>query len=106
MSQSTGSRSKSSIYVEPRPKPAIRYMEFVRDTGETFFGNPRAVIDSSQTPYQGILHSLNQSATGGNPVQKSTGKLVAGSEEQNRDTIPTPRFARKLSTLNSFFPAE
>ena len=39
------------------------------------FGNPQA-------PYQGILHSLNQSATGGNPVQKSTGKPVARSEEQ------------------------
>ena len=30
-------------------------MEFVWDTGTTFFGNPRAVIDSAQTPYQGIL---------------------------------------------------
>ena len=29
-------------------------------------GNPRAVIDSSQTPHQGILHSWNQSAAGGN----------------------------------------
>ena len=64
------------------------------------FGNP-------QTPYHGILHSLNQNDTGGHPVQKSTGKLVAESEEQNRDTIPVkPRFARKLSTMNSFFPPE
>ena len=28
-SQSTGSRSKSSSHVEPRPKPATRYMEYV-----------------------------------------------------------------------------
>ena len=39
------------------------------------FGNPRAVIDSAQTPYQGILQSTNQSATGVNGMQKSTGRL-------------------------------
>ena len=31
------------------------------------FGYPRAVIDSSQIPYQVLDHSTNQSATGGNP---------------------------------------
>ena len=35
-----------------------------------------------------MLHSWNQSATGGNPVRDSTGKPVGGSEERNRDTIP------------------
>ena len=33
-SQSTGSRSKFSICVEPRPRPAIWHMEFVWDTGK------------------------------------------------------------------------
>ena len=47
-----------------------------------------------------------KNATGGNPVRDSTGRLVARCEERNRDTVPTPRFARKPSTLNSFFPAE
>ena len=70
------------------------------------FDSPRAVIDSPSTPYQGVLHSWNQSATGGNPVRDSTGKLVARSEERNRETIPTPRLARKPSTMSSFFPAE
>ena len=70
--------------------------------GETFIGSPRAVIDSSSTPYQGMLHFWNQSATGGNPVRYSTGKLVARSEKRNRETLPTPRSARKPS----FFPAE
>ena len=37
-------------------------------------GSPRAVIDSSTTPYQGMRHSLNQGATGGDPVRESTGK--------------------------------
>ena len=36
-SQSAVSRSKSSIYVELRPKPAIWYMEFVWDTGKCFW---------------------------------------------------------------------
>ena len=35
-----------------------------------------------------MLHSWNQSATGGNPVRGTTGKLVARSEERNRETIP------------------
>ena len=69
-------------------------------------GNRRAVIDSTQTPYQGILYSWNHSATGGNPVRDSTGSLVAKSEEQFRGTIPVPSFARRPSTMNSFFPAE
>ena len=59
-------------------------------TQANFFGTPRAVIDSSQIPYQGILHSLNQSATGGNSVQKSTGKLVVKGEAQIGSTIPMP----------------
>ena len=69
-------------------------------------GNPRAAIDSSQTPHQGILHSWNQSATGGNPVRDSTGRPIAKSEEQIRGTIPLPSFARRPSTMNSFSPAE
>ena len=47
------------------------------------FDSPRAVIDSSSTPYQGMRHSWNQSATGGNPVRQRTGKPVAGGEERN-----------------------
>ena len=70
------------------------------------FGSARAVTDSSQTPCQGILHSLNQSATVGNPVQKSTGRPVAKGEEQIGSTKPMPSFAIRPSTMNSFFPAE
>ena len=39
-------------------------------------------------------------------MRESTGKLVARIEERNQETIPTPRFARRPSTMNSFFPAE
>ena len=70
------------------------------------FANPRAAFDSSQTPYQGMLHSLNQIGAGESLVREITVKPVAGSEERNRLTIPTPRFARRPSTMSSFFPAE
>ena len=70
------------------------------------FGNPRLMFDSLQMPYQGILHSTNQSATGGIPVQRSTGGLVARGEEQIGSTIPMLMFAGRPSTMNSFLPAD
>ena len=51
-------------------------------TSGNVFDSPRAVINSSSTPYQGMLHSWNQSATSGNPVRDSTGKLVARSKNE------------------------
>ena len=39
-------------------------------TLQIVFDSPRAVIDSSSTLFQGMLHSLNQSATGENPVRE------------------------------------
>ena len=75
-------------------------------TSGNVFDSPRAVIDSSSTPHQGMLHSTNQSATGGISVQRSTGKPVAKGEEQIGGTVPMPIFARRPSTMNSFSPAE
>ena len=75
-------------------------------TSGNVFGYPHAVLKTSATPYQGMLHFWNQSATSGKPVRDSPGKLVAGSEDRNRETIPMPRSARKPSHMNSFFPAE
>ena len=65
------------------------------------FGNPRHMLDSSQMPYQGILHSTHQSATGGIPVQRITGRPVARGEERIGSTIPRPMFAGRPSTMNS-----
>ena len=48
-SQSTSSRSKSSIYVESRPKHAIRYMEIVWNTGKRVWqstSNVRLITDT------------------------------------------------------------
>ena len=62
--------------------------------------NPRAAIDSSHIPSQGFLHSTNQKATGGNTVQKSTGRRVANSEARIGS-----EFCKNSSTMNSFSPA-
>ena len=63
------------------------------------FGNPRPMFDSSQTPYQGILHITTPSATGAVPVQVSTGQLVARGEERSEGTTTMPMSARKPSTM-------
>ena len=51
----------SHVPSQPAVVPSPRSMLSHR---ETFFGHPRGVIDSSQTLYQGILHSTSQSAAG------------------------------------------
>ena len=41
-------------------------------------GHPCAMCDSSHIPYSGILHTANQSATGGITMRDSTGRPVDG----------------------------
>ena len=64
-------------------------------TSGNVFDSPLAPIDSVSTPFRGMLHSWNLNATDGDLVRPSTGRPVARSEEQNRNTAPTPRFARR-----------
>ena len=47
------------------------------ETQRNVFVHSRSLFDPSQTPYQGILHSTNPSATGAIPVQVCTGRPVA-----------------------------
>ena len=56
------------------------------ETQGNVLGNPRFMFDSSQTLYQGILHSTNLSATGAIPVQASTGEVKSelGAQHQCR----------------------
>ena len=103
----------SQAAVVPSPRAMSSRAQSLRPETWNFFGiqehvfaNPRAAFDSSQTPYQGMLYSLNRIGTGESFVRESTVKPVAGSEERNRETIPTARFARRPSTMNSFFPTE
>ena len=70
------------------------------------FVNPRPVFGSSQTFYQGILHSTTPSATGAVPVQGSTGRPVARGEERTGSTTTMPMSERRPSTMNSFLPVE
>ena len=101
-------------HVPSRPAivPSLGGMQSWHDSWNLFstsgsvFDSPRAVIDSSSTPFQGMLHSLTQSVTFEHPVRESAGKPVARGGERNQETIPTPRFARRPSTMSSFFPAE
>ena len=73
-------------------------------TSGNVFDNPCSPVNSVSTSHR-VKHPWNLDATFGNPVQSSTGRLVARSEEQNRDTFPTPRFSRS-SARNSLFPKE
>ena len=70
----------------PRQPAVDRSMPFdtwnLSETQGNVFGNPRSVFGSPQTPYQGILHSTNPSATGAIPVQGSARRPVARGEER------------------------
>ena len=61
------------------------------------------MFDSSQTPYQGILHSTTPSATCAIPVQVSTGRPVARGEERIGSTATLPMSERMPSTMISFY---
>ena len=109
--ESTCSGNVSHVHSQPAVVPSLRAVSSrdqslrpvtwnLPETQGNFFGHPRAVIDSSQTPHQEILHSWNQSATSGNPVRDSTRRPVAKIEEQFRGTIPLPTFGRRPSTMN------
>ena len=75
-------------------------------TSGNVFENPPAPVDAAWRPCRGILHPWFPNATYDDPMQLSTGRPVVRGEEQNGDTIATPRFARKPSTRNSLYPAE
>ena len=74
-------------------------------TSGDVFVNPSAPVNSVSTSHR-VKHPWNLDATFRNPVQSSTGRPVDRSEEQNRDTIPTLRFAMTSSARNSLFPVE
>ena len=102
----------SQLAVVPSPQSMLSRDQSLRSdtwnlsgTQGNVFGHPRTVIDSSQTLYAGILHFMNQIATGGNTVQNSTRRPVAKGEEQIGRPVPMPIFAAKPSTMNSFLPA-
>ena len=69
-------------------------------------GSPRAVSRLVINSLSRNASLWNQSATDENPVRDGTGKRVARSDQRSRETIATPRFARKPSTMKSFFQPE
>ena len=96
--------SPRSMLSRDRSKPSDTWN--LSGTQGIVFGNPRHMLDPSRMSYPGILHSTNQSAEGGNPVQRSSLRPVAGSEERIGSTIPMPMFAGRPSIVNSSLPAE
>ena len=104
LSQPAGFPTPRSMLSRDRSMPLHAWN--LSGTEENVFGNPRSVFDSSQTPYRGILHASNQSATGAIPVQVSTGTPVARGEERIGSTTAMPMSERRPSTMNSFLPAE
>ena len=64
------------------------------------------MFESSQTPYQGILHFTTPSPTGAVPVQVGTEQPVARGEERIGSTTTMPMPERRQSTMNLFLPAE
>ena len=71
-----------------------------------WFANPRSMLESLQTPYQGIHSSMAPNAAGEAPALISTGRLVAREEERVGSTIPMPTFARRPPTMSSFIPVD
>ena len=73
---------------------------------ENAFGDQFSSFVSSRNHCQGIHHSTTPGATGSVPVHVGTGTPVARVEDQNRDTVPMPTFARRPSTMSSSLPVE
>ena len=73
---------------------------------ENVFANPRATLESSQTPHRGIHQFATPNATDEVPVLTSTGAPVARKEERIGNTIPMPTFACRPSTMRSFGPVD
>ena len=72
LSQSTGNCSKSRWSRDPSLQPDTWNLI---GTSENVFDNPRAVIDSSSTTYQGMLHTLNQVLQAKTQCEKVQGNL-------------------------------
>ena len=70
------------------------------------YGDP--VQPSPSEPVVSLLHGRHPICKFDGSVfaETSTERPVAEGEEHNRDTIPTPRFAQRLSTGNSNSPPE
>ena len=67
-------------------------------TSGNIFEVSSARVESTTPAHSGMLHGTNPISKFDGSVFSGTVKPVARSEEVNKDTIPTPRFARKSST--------
>ena len=105
-SQSADSRSKSSIYVEPRPKPAIWYMEFVWGHRETFLAIHEQFSNHHRHLIKDFFTLLIKVLQVESPCRGVQRDLSRKGEKQIGSTVPMPCFARRPATMISFSPAE
>ena len=101
----SGAHSKSTFFAKLRQTLATWHVESVRITGNVF-GNPRSSFESSQTPFEGILHSTTPSATVAVPFHVCSGTRVERGEEQIGSKTTMPMSERRPSTMNSFLPLD
>ena len=98
--------SRPAVVPSPRSMSS-RYQSLRPDTWSVWDKGKRFWQSTSSSRFiTDTLTRTNPSATGAIPVQVSTGTPVARGEEQTGSTIPMPMFAVRLSTMNSFLPAE
>ena len=108
-SQSTSSRSKSTICAKPRKTNAIWLMEFVWTTGKRFGQSTPYVrfitdtLSKNSSIYDSMCHRCGSAAV---PVQICTGWPVVRGEERFGSTTTMPMSERRPSTMNSFSPTE
>ena len=73
---------------------------------ENVFGNQFSTFDSPRDHPQGIQSCAPQKERESVPQATGPGTLFARENKQNRDTIPTPTFAGRPSTMSSFILVE
>ena len=104
--------SGSLSYVQPAMIPSSRSMlsrdkRLPLDTWNTsglqenVLGNQFSTFDSPRDHPQGIQSCAPQRERGSVPQATWSGTLFARDDKQNRDTIPMPTYAGRLSTMSS-----
>ena len=88
---------------DPRLRPETWNLS---DTSGNVFYSPRAEIDFVIDTLSRNASLLESKCYRRKPNSRKYRTPVAGGEERSRESIPTPRFAWRPSTMNSFFPAE
>ena len=89
----------SQLAVIPGPRSMLSCDTRLTGSLENVFGNPRSMIESSQTPYQGILRSTTSSTAGAISVHVCSRTRVARGKERIGSTTTMSMSDRRPSTM-------